>query len=347
MPKPFEELVKSGVDLQLYNTLNISAKTRYFAEIKSVDKLQKVLSHPESSAWEIFVLGGGSNVLFADDFGGLILHVEIKRREIVREHGEFVWVKFGAGENWHETVRYCINQGWGGIENLSLIPGTVGAAPIQNIGAYGVELTDVFESLEAVHIKTGQVRRFDKEDCRFGYRDSIFKNELKGRYVITDVVLRLTKEQKHELNTEYGAIQSKLDEWGIREPSIRDISDVVIDIRNSKLPDPQTLGNAGSFFKNPIVDKEVFNRIKEDYPEVPGYPMNNGSVKVPAGWLIEETGWKGKVIGSVGTYEQQALVIVNHGGATGKEILQLAGLIRQSVEEEFGIELVPEVNIVS
>jgi UDP-N-acetylmuramate dehydrogenase len=344
MSTAFESLVKTDVDLQPYNTLNIPARARYFASVKSESQLKEILRHPRTEGLKIVVLGGGSNVLFADDFEGLILHIQITGREVIKESRDHVWLKIGAGENWHQTVRYCVDRGWGGIENLSLIPGTVGAAPIQNIGAYGVELEEVFEWLEAVDIEGRESRRYEKEHCEFGYRDSIFKGELKGIVIVTNVVLRLSKNP--ELNTSYGAIRSELEKRNIDQPTIRDISDIVIDIRNSKLPNPDLLGNAGSFFKNPIVKEGVYERIKKEYPEAPGYEMGNQKTKVPAGWLIEEAGWKGKVMGNTGTYKQQALVIVNHGGATGGEILKLAGQIKKSVKEKFGIALVPEVNIV-
>lgn len=336
------ELVQKNVDLRPYNTLNISANAHKFASVESQKELKELLAGTDSES--VLVLGGGSNILFSDDFDGLVLRMAIKGKEIIKETDEHLWLQIGAGENWHQTVRYCVEHGWGGIENLSLIPGTVGAAPIQNIGAYGVELCQVFEWLEAVHIDTGDIKKFEKEDCQFGYRDSIFKNKLKGQYVIIEVVLKLSKYP--EVNTSYGAITSELEERGINEPTILDISDVVIDIRNSKLPDPNKLGNAGSFFKNPIVDADFYQRIKESHPQVPGYSMGEHQVKVPAGWLIEEAGWKGKVVGNAGTYKQQALVIVNHGGASGEEILQLASKIQQSVKDQFDIALVPEVNIV-
>jgi len=345
MSTSYDTLVSSNVNLQPYNTLNISAKARYFAEVDSEEKLRKILRHPQTGNRKFVVLGAGSNVLFTDNFDGLVLHMNIQGREVINETEEHVWLKIGAGEDWHQTVRYCVDQGWGGIENLSLIPGTVGAAPIQNIGAYGVELQEVFEWLEGMDIEGRAIRRYDKEDCEFGYRDSIFKGELKGIVIVTNVVLKLSKNPT--LNTSYGAIQSMLKERNITNPTIEDISDIVIDIRNSKLPQPEKLGNAGSFFKNPIVDSSVYERIKGNYPQAPGYTMGDGEVKVPAGWLIEETGWKGKVIGNTGTYKQQALVIVNHGGATGQEIMELATKIRESVLEEFGIELVPEVNIMN
>lgn len=344
MPVPFESLVNNDVDLAPYNTLGISARARYFASVGTEKQLKEILRHPKTDGLKIMVLGGGSNVLFTDNFDGLVLHVEIEGREVINETDEHIWLKVGAGENWHKTVRYCVEKGWGGIENLSLIPGTVGAAPIQNIGAYGVEIQDVFEWLEAVDIEGREVRRYEKKHCEFGYRDSIFKGGLKGVVIVTTVVLKLSKNP--ELNMSYGAIQAEIESREISTPTIRDISDIVIDIRNSKLPNPKTLGNAGSFFKNPIVSDEIYQIIKEEYPQAPGYDMGNQKTKVPAGWLIEETGWKGKVVGNTGTYKQQALVIVNHGGASGSEILSLAKQIKESVKEKFGIPLVPEVNII-
>jgi UDP-N-acetylmuramate dehydrogenase len=338
-------IIKSDVNLQPYNTLQIPATAHRFAEVTSTSQLQTILEEVSPENKPLLVLGGGSNILFADDFEGTILHIKIAGKKNIKENDNHVWLEIGAGENWHETVRYCVEQGWGGIENLSLIPGTVGAAPIQNIGAYGVELEEVFEQLEAVHLESGEKHIFLNDDCKFGYRDSIFKNELKGQYAVTTVVLKLSKVP--DINSSYGAIQSELDERGITEPDISDISDIVVDIRNSKLPDPQKLGNAGSFFKNPIVDDELYQRILEEYPNAPGYSMGAGRTKVPAGWLIEEAGWKGKVVGNVGTYRQQALVIVNHGGATGREILSLADNIQASVKDKFGIALVPEVNIIA
>jgi UDP-N-acetylmuramate dehydrogenase len=343
-------LIQTDADLKPYNTLNVQATARHLARVCTAEELQEILHDDKWSLEKKFILGGGSNVLFTGDFDGLIIHVAIEGREIVDESEKNVRIKTGAGENWHETVRYCVQKGWGGIENLSLIPGTVGAAPIQNIGAYGVELEDVFESLTAVEMKTGELRTFEKADCRFGYRDSIFKQELKGQYMVTDVTLELSKQP--ELNTSYGAVREKLEQENIAEPTITDISDLVIEIRNSKLPDPTRLANAGSFFKNPVVSMAVFEDLKKANPSIPGYAVDGEDrgcgerVKVPAGWLIEQAGWKGKVVGKVGTYRQQALVIVNHGGASGSDILQLSRQIQQSVQEQFNIMLAPEVNIV-
>ncbi|MDX1585767.1 MAG: UDP-N-acetylmuramate dehydrogenase [Balneolaceae bacterium] len=336
---------QKNINLAPYNTLGIPSRASRFIAISDATQLQELIRSWEGTPPKNFILGGGSNVLFVNDFDGLIIHVDIRGRELIDETDTQVLISLGAGENWHESVMYCVGKGWGGIENLSLIPGTVGAAPIQNIGAYGVELEQVFERLEAVNLKTGELKTFTKEECRFSYRDSIFKNELKGEVLVTKVVLRLSKQPT--LNTSYGAIQEKLEEHGIARPTIKDISDIVIDIRNSKLPDPADLGNAGSFFKNPVVSRQKFEQLKNNHPEAPGYELNEIEVKVPAGWLIEKTGWKGKVLGNAGTYKQQALVIVNHGGATGEEILHLAGKIKESVKDTFGIDLVPEVNIVS
>ncbi|NGP76129.1 UDP-N-acetylmuramate dehydrogenase [Balneolaceae bacterium YR4-1] len=336
--------IQYDVDLAPYNTLNIEAKAASFLSVTSQEQLISFIKEAGQEFDNLFVLGGGSNILFADDFEGLVLHVAIKGREVVEETDEYIKLQVGAGENWHETVRYCVEQGWGGIENLSLIPGTVGAAPIQNIGAYGVELVEVFQSLDAVELKTGKVKTFYKQDCRFGYRDSIFKNELKGIYIVTKVTLALSKNP--QLNTSYGAISRELEKRNIQSPTIRDISQVVIDIRNSKLPNPDELGNAGSFFKNPVVSRQKYEHLKMKYPSVPGYELNEIEIKIPAGWLIEEAGLKGMKLGNAGTYKQQALVIVNHGGATGQEIMELAGKIKASVKNKFGIELVPEVNIV-
>ncbi|MFH5831149.1 UDP-N-acetylmuramate dehydrogenase [Halalkalibaculum sp. DA384] len=336
--------LKENHSLKPYNTLGVEAKAEQFISIGTVDQLVQVLTDPNFRDIDKCVLGGGSNVLFRDDVKGLVLHISIKGIHKVREDKNHVWVRSGAGVIWHDLVLHCVERGWGGIENLSLIPGTVGAAPIQNIGAYGAELKDVFESLEAVETETGEVRTFTYDECRFGYRDSIFKNELKGKYIITHCTLRLSRHP--EVNTSYGAIQARLEERGVTDPTIRDISETVIDIRRSKLPDPDALGNAGSFFKNPVVSKEKYDQLKRRYPEIPGYPLEGPVVKVPAGWLIEETGWKGKVVGNAGTYHNQALVIVNHGGATGTEILQLAEKVKTAVHERFGIELEPEVNII-
>lgn len=336
--------ISTNIELRPYNTLGVEAMASYFVTVNSVDQLRNVLENHSVKQDPVLILGGGSNILFVDDYPGLVINIDITGIDVVDENEKNITIRAGAGENWHGLVQYCVERNWGGIENLSLIPGKAGAAPIQNIGAYGVELQDVFVSLEALEIDTGILHTFEKEDCRFGYRESIFKREYKDRFVITSIVLALSKQP--EVQTSYGAIEDKLKEKGIENPTIRDISNIVIGIRNSKLPDPSDLGNAGSFFKNPVVDKGIYDKIRNEYPDVPGYPVNESKIKVPAGWLIEQTGWKGKIKGNAGTYRQQALVIVNHGGATGREILELANEIKGSVVNRFGIELVPEVNII-
>jgi UDP-N-acetylmuramate dehydrogenase len=340
----FSSQIEKNVSLAPFNSLKVDAVARGFAQIQSIERLENLLNNSSLPFDKKFVLGGGSNVLFVNDFEGLIIYIAIRGKEIVQETDDHVWLKVGAGENWHNIVRYCVKNGWGGVENLSLIPGTAGAAPIQNIGAYGAELQEVFDSLTAVEMQTGKRRTYDKEACNFGYRDSIFKQELKGEVIVTNVTLKLAKNPV--LNTSYGALKEKIDERDIADPTVADISDIVIEIRQSKLPDPSTLGNAGSFFKNPVITNDAYENLKKSHSDMPGYDMKNARKKVPAGWLIEQAGWKGKVVGSVGTYRQQALVIVNHGGATGKEILALSQEIQKSVKQMFDIALVPEVNIV-
>ncbi|MCP9289963.1 UDP-N-acetylmuramate dehydrogenase [Gracilimonas sediminicola] len=336
--------IQENFNLSDYNTMGIAAKARYFCSVQSVGELQSLLADSRFQDTPRFMIGGGSNVLFISDFKGLVIHVDIKGVSIDREDEGEVILNVGAGENWHELVVHCVEKGWGGIENLSLIPGSVGAAPIQNIGAYGVELEEVFESLEAVEIKTGELKSFSKKECRFGYRDSVFKNELKGLFVITGVKLRLQKSPK--VNTSYRALSEKLEEKGIKNPSIKDISEAVIEIRQSKLPDPAEIGNTGSFFKNPVITKKQFEELQSAYPDIPSYPAGE-KVKVPAAWLIDQCGWKGKRFGDAGVHKMQALVIVNYGNATGEEIWNLAQKIQVSVKDRFGVFLAPEVNIVS
>lgn len=284
-------------------------------------------------------------MLLTQDFDGLVLKNEISGMTVVSEDENEVVIRCGAGEVWHEFVLYCISQGYSGVENLSLIPGSVGASPMQNIGAYGTEIKDVFEKLEAFEIETGAIHEFTNEACAFGYRESVFKRAVKGKYIITEVYFRLSK--KAQLNTTYGAIESELQAQGIDHPTIKDVSDAVIAIRSSKLPDPKKIGNAGSFFKNPVVDETVYNKIRETYPNAPSYPASPGKVKMPAGWLIETAGWKGKTIGSLyGVHAKQALVLVNYGGATGSQIYDLSTQILEDIEQKFGILLEREVNIV-
>lgn len=336
--------IESNVSLRNYNSFGLDAHAQFMARIGSVEMLQKVLAtHPDTP---MYVLGGGSNCLFVEDLvSGLMLKNEILGKEIVDTQDDYTIIKVGGGENWHELVLWCVERGLGGIENLSLIPGTVGAAPIQNIGAYGVELKDVFESLEAVYLSSGSVKTFAPIDCQFGYRSSIFKSELKGKVFISQVYLRL-RHREHQLNTSYGAINTYLEKRGVEDVTIASISEAVIAVRQSKLPDPQVVGNAGSFFKNPEIPKEQFEALQKKFPSVVHYPGSNDLIKVPAGWLIEQCGWKGKRIGEVGCYVNQALVIVNYGKATGQEIRLHAKRVQQSVADKFGVAITPEVNII-
>ncbi len=336
--------IESGVALQSYNTFGLAASAMHFAACTNVTDLREAVRYGAEKSWPLFILGGGSNILLTGDVGGLTIHVALPGKEVVDRKGTDVLVRFQAGELWHDCVMWSIANGWGGMENLSLIPGRMGAAPMQNIGAYGVELKDIFHSLEALDRKTGAMVTFTAADCRFGYRESIFKHEARDQFIITAVTLRLSTEP--DLHLEYGAIRDTLQDMGITKPTTRDVSNAVIAIRQSKLPDPARLGNAGSFFKNPEISTEAFQQLVSDFPQVPHYPLPDGQVKIPAAWLIEQCGWKGKVVGHTGAHAQQPLVLVNYGGATGDEIWQLAQDIRQSVADKFSITLQPEVNIV-
>lgn len=335
-------VIHHNKSLKRLNTFGVEVSARNFAEISHPDQLVDLFSNKEVVNQPLLFLGGGSNMLFTHNFDGLVIKMSIKGIRSWKEDGN-VYVKAGAGEVWNDLVNYCVDNGFAGVENLSLIPGSVGASPIQNIGAYGVELKDVFYSLEAFDVTNLNVRTFTKEECEFAYRDSIFKGRLKGKFIVTSVTLKLS--EKPNLNTSYGAIETELTARGIQNPTIKDISKVVSHIRVSKLPDPSTIGNAGSFFKNPIVPKEVSERVKASYPEVVNYPAGDGMVKLAAGWLIEQCGWKGKVVGNTGTWKNQALVLVNHGEATGKEIFDFSEMIIQSVREKFDVALEREVNI--
>ncbi len=314
-----------------------------FCEIHSLADLKQAIA--ETSHEQFMFLGGGSNVLLCNDYNGLLIRNAIKGKQIVREDDDYIFLKVYSGENWHDTVMYCVERNWGGIENLSLIPGTVGAAPMQNIGAYGVELEQVFDQLEAFNLHSFELETFNKTQCAFGYRESVFKRQLKGQYFIYSVTFKLSK--KPSIHVDYGDIQAVLNEKGLspETTSIKDVSAAVIQIRQSKLPDPKVLGNSGSFFKNPQISKEHFEALKLQFPELKGYPQNDG-IKVPAGWLIEQCGWKGKRVGNTGSHAKQALVLVNYGGATGAEIFQVAQDIIKSVSDKFSIQLEPEVNIV-
>jgi UDP-N-acetylmuramate dehydrogenase len=325
-----------------HNSFAIRALTKFFGHARNVEDICEGLDF--ASDQPILVLGGGSNILLLNDFNGLTLWVDIKGIEKLGEDHEYYYVKAGAGENWHGFVQYCISQNFAGIENLSLIPGSVGASPMQNIGAYGVEIKDVFYELEAIHRHTREVVKFSKLDCAFDYRSSIFKTGLKDQYIILNVTFRFLKQPV--LNTSYGAIEERLQEMGVDSPDIKDISEAVIHIRQSKLPDPKLLGNAGSFFKNPVISQEELAVLKEKYPEVPTYPQANGTVKIAAGWLIEKAGWKGKRQADAGVHINQALVLVNYGHATGSQIFNLSNDILSDVNNKFGIMLEREVNLI-
>ena len=333
-------MIQTNKNLKEYNTFGISVKAEMFAIFSSIEELKQILSFRNDK--KLLVLGGGSNLLLTQDFDGLVIKNEIKRFEVIDETVSEVIVESGAGENWHEFVLNCIDKGFGGVENLSLIPGSVGASPMQNIGAYGVEIKDVFESLSAYHIASGEIHYFDKTKCEFGYRESIFKNKVKGEYIILSVTFRLTKNPT--INSSYGAINEQLKVMGIQVPTIKELSAAVIAIRQSKLPDPKIIGNAGSFFKNPTVDNVLLEKIQENYPDIPNYPAENGR-KLAAGWLIEKAGWKGRTFDNYGVHKLQALVLVNYGNCTGQEIFDLSSQIIQDVFEKFGVLLEREVNI--
>jgi len=335
---------QKNFSLKNLNTFGIDAKAAQYASFTSVAELQALLQMPELNKEKVLVLGGGSNILFTQDFEGTVLHNKIQGVAITEENAEFALVQSGGGVLWHDLVLFSIENELAGIENLSLIPGTVGAAPLQNIGAYGVELKDVFYSLEAVHIFTGEIKVFAAEDCFFGYRESIFKKELKGQYIVTHVTLKLSKTAV--FNTSYGALKDTLAHMQVPEITLKALSDAVIQIRRSKLPDPAVIGNAGSFFKNPEISPEEFAALKVRHPNIPSYPAPDNKVKVPAGWLIERCGWKGKKRDNHGVHADQALVLVNYGGALGDQIRALAYEIIASVKETFGITLTPEVNII-
>jgi UDP-N-acetylmuramate dehydrogenase len=327
--------------LKNYNTFGIDAKAKEFIAVNTVDALVEVVA----SSQDLFILGGGSNMLLTQDIQKLVVHVDLKGREIIEENEDFVIVRAQAGENWHEFVLWCIDQNFGGIENLSLIPGNVGTTPIQNIGAYGVEIKDTLFSCEALNRKTLQIETFTNAQCQFDYRESVFKNELKEQYIITAVLFKLTKK-KHKVSTTYGAIETELSNQNIQNPTLKDISNAVIAIRQSKLPDPKELGNSGSFFKNPVISKEAYEKAKAIHPDMPHYVVSENSVKVPAGWLIEQAGFKGKRFGDAGVHKNQALVLVNYGTATGAELVALSQTIQQTILDQFGIAIEAEVNII-
>jgi len=338
-------IVQQNVSLRPYNTFGIDENAGFLAIIDSTDDLDEVFMSGRFRSQRKMILGGGSNVLFTRGFTGVVAKNEIKGIHIFKEDNTDVFVSVGAGENWHQFVLWSVERGFGGIENLSFIPGTVGAAPIQNIGAYGIEFKKVFHSLEAYEVKSGKLITFYKEDCKFSYRYSVFKGELKDQFVITKVNLRLKKNP--EFNLSYGDIKVTLTQMGIsEEPTLKNVSQAIINIRQSKLPDPLDVGNAGSFFKNPVIEKLHFEALEAQFPDVQSYPVDADSVKIPAGWLIEKAGWKGYKDGEFGVHEKQALVLVNLGNARGKDILKLSRQIQKTVQQQFGIELEREVNVI-
>ncbi len=334
--------IQENISLRSYNTFGIDVKARYFSRFKNSDELEELTAN--NSRLPTLILGGGSNILFTKDFDGLILKNEIKGIAELHEDSEYVYVKAGAGENWHQFVLHCIQRNWAGVENLSLIPGNVGASPMQNVGAYGVEIDDVFWDLEAYHIQERKIVTFTRSDCEFGYRESVFKKKFKDQFVILNVTFQLRK--KPRFNTSYGTIEQELDRMGVKELSIKTISDAVINIRSSKLPNPKELGNAGSFFKNPAIAAADFESLKSKFENIVGYTNADGSVKLAAAWLIEQCGWKGFRKGDAGCHARQALVLVNYGNATGKEIYQLSEEVLQSVKDKFGVTLEREVNVI-
>ena len=340
----YEIEVQSGVDLTHLNTFGVPSTAAAYTAIQSPRQLEMVAR--SFAAEEVLILGGGSNMLFLHSPQRWVLHNQLVGRGIMSSRNGFSIVAAAGGEDWHEFVKWTLAMGLGGLENLSLIPGTVGAAPIQNIGAYGVELQDVFHSLKAMDLQEGIWKTFTKEDCQFGYRNSLFKEEYPGRYFIAEVQFKLTN-RNHVLKMDYGAIPDQLSNMGVSEPQPQAISEAVIAIRQRKLPDPSTIGNAGSFFKNPIIPLIHFKKLRERFPEMVHYPAGDGLVKVPAGWLIDACGWKGKSEGAVGSYKHQALVLINQGNATGNAVWAFAKKIKQSVRQRFDIELEPEVNLIA
>ncbi|MFV8467091.1 UDP-N-acetylmuramate dehydrogenase [Flavobacterium sp. LB1P62] len=329
--------------LKKHNTFGIEAKAKQFVAVHSSEDLKTILQ--ENKSQNKFILGGGSNMLLTKDIDALVIHIDLKGKKIIEENDDFVWVESQAGESWHEFVLWTIDQNFGGLENMSLIPGNVGTTPVQNIGAYGAEIKDTFISCEAMTRENQEIKTFTKDECHFGYRESVFKNEAKDQYIITSVVFKLTK-RNHKINTSYGDITSELEKNNITNPTLKDVSNAVIAIRQSKLPDPKELGNSGSFFKNPIVLKSDFEKIHQQFPEMKYYDVSETEVKVPAGWLIEQAGFKGKRFGDAGIHKNQALVLVNYGNATGQEILNVSKDIQETIFKTFGIHIEAEVNVI-
>ncbi len=337
--------MKTNVDLRPFNSFGFHAVAKHFVEINEIQELEALIRSQVFKHEKYLILSGGNNILFQNEvFDGLVVYINTKGIEILKEGGNEVMVRAQAGEDWPDFVRFCVGKGWHGVENLAHIPGKVGAAPVQNIGAYGMELKDSFSQCEAMDLVTGETKVFTKEECRFGYRESVFKGELKGRYVITSVDFLLKKDAP--LHLEYGNIKSYLEQNGIGNPTLQQLHDAICAIRDAKLPDVKQIGSAGSFFKNPVIEKAQFDALQKDYPTMPHYDEPDGKVKVPAGWLIEQAGWKGWRDEHVGVYDKQALVLVHFGGGKGEDIVYLAKRIQDSVEEKFGIRISPEVNFV-
>ena len=335
--------IYDNFSLKKYNTFGIEAKAKQFVAVHTVAELKTVLEQHQYD--KKFILGGGSNMLLTQDIDALVIHVDLKGKRIVKEDDDFVWVESNAGEEWHEFVLWTIDQNFGGLENMSLIPGNVGTTPVQNIGAYGTEIKDTFVSCEAMHINTQTMKTFTKDACHFGYRESVFKQEAKDQYVITSVVFKLTK-RNHKINTSYGDITGELVKNNIKNPTLKDVSNAVIAIRKSKLPDPKELGNSGSFFKNPIISKSQFEKVQEHFSEIKFFEVSATEVKVPAGWLIEHAGLKGYRKNDAGVHKNQALVLVNYGNATGQEILDLSRYVQKTVFDKYGIAIEAEVNVI-
>ncbi len=338
-------LLKENVSLAPFNTFGFDAEARFLTEVNSAEEIQQIILDPQWQQKQLLILGGGSNILLTGPQDKLVIRIVSKGIELVKEDHDFYYLEVQAGEIWDDFVLYCVQHQYGGVENLSLIPGTVGAAPMQNIGAYGAEIRQVFDHLKAVDRLSGELVRFSAEECRFGYRESVFKTTLKDKYIIASVTFRLSK--KHQPSIEYGDIRRTLAEMGIHEPDMKAVREAVMAIRRSKLPDPAQIGNSGSFFKNPVISADQYTQLKEEFPEIPGYPAGEGQVKVAAGWIIEKAGWKGYREGNVGVHDRQALVLVHFGNGHGKEVLALSDKIRKSVWDKFGIELTPEVNILT
>ncbi|MBC7696602.1 MAG: UDP-N-acetylmuramate dehydrogenase [Burkholderiales bacterium] len=336
--------ISSNISLQPYNTFGIAASARYFSAVRSIQDIQELLHSIEYKNNKHLILGGGSNLLITKNVDALVIKNELKGIELIKETSDHVFVKCAAGEVWHEFVMWCINKNYGGLENLSLIPGCTGASPMQNIGAYGIEIKDTFYEMEAVHAETGELKTFSKTECEFGYRESVFKRKFKNQFIITSVTFQLSKHPVFHI--EYGAIKQELDAMQISELNIQDISQAVINIRSSKLPDPKKIGNAGSFFKNPEVSFSVYENLKKEFPNLVAYPLENQNYKLAAGWLIEQSGLKGYRKGDAGVHVLQALVLVNYGNASGNEIYNLSTHVLQTVKDKFGVELEREVNII-